>query len=150
MARLFGASSELGVSVTSECTLTSGLTLDDVLETLLEQAAHVIVVETVVDEPSLPPTPNNVELPERSELMGNGGLAHVKRLGQIGRTELAERERVHDADAGRVSQNTEGLRKCASLSEREQIPVQTLPATVRLTITARSGRKPWLEVCRHD
>ncbi len=97
------------------------------LESLLEKPADVVIGQAVVNELSHPAASNDVELPESSQLMRNGRLAHADESGEIGRTELAQGQGVHDADARRVPQD-----------------LKRLGENLRL----RDGKDPALYVCR--
>src|SRR5919204_1793178 len=80
-----------------------------VLEALLEQVDDVRIVETVVDHPPGAARPHESHAAQKAELVRHGRFAEPEEGGDVAHAQLRARQRVEDADAGRVAENLEGL-----------------------------------------
>jgi hypothetical protein len=77
----------------------------------LEQVLDVLVIERVIDGPSIPPRAHELEIAERTQVMADRGLAHRGELRDVADAELALGQDPDDLDSGIVSERLESLRK---------------------------------------
>src|SRR5688572_10599508 len=79
------------------------------LEPLLEERQHVLVVECVVDQPAVAAGADNAGIAQQTELVRDGRLGDVQPTGEIADAQFAARERVENAHARRITEYTKDL-----------------------------------------
>ena len=83
--------------------------LGHVPEPLLEEVEDVLVVERVVDAPSLAAPADDAHAAHQAELVRDRGLADPDALGDLVDAELPGRQGVDDPDARRIAEDPEGI-----------------------------------------
>src|SRR5205085_6768856 len=85
----------------------SAALLGHVTQPLLKEVDHVLVVERVVDAPSLAAPPDDAHAAHQAELVRDGGLAEADPFGDLVHAELPLCEGVDDPHAGRITKDPE-------------------------------------------
>lgn len=75
-----------------------------------DESNHVMIVERVERRPARTPHPDQPGVPKQAELMGDGRLGQPDEGGQIGDTPFAMHERIHESDAGGITEEPEHVR----------------------------------------
>ena len=87
-------------------------------EGVAEDMAHVLIGDTVDRVPPLAFHHDDVEQPEVPHLVRDGGLCQVEHRGEVTVAQWLLRERVEDADTGRVRKRPEKPRDAFHDGER--------------------------------
>jgi hypothetical protein len=85
----------------------------------LEELAHVPVVQGVVDDLSLSPSPDQAQVSKTTKLMGNGGFGEVQGRCEIAHAHLLVPESHHDAQAARIAETFEDRAQPVDLPPRD-------------------------------
>ena len=81
------------------------------LHALAQDGADVAVGQGVKDLLALPAVAHQLGLLQGPELVGDGRLAHVQKLGDVTHAHLRRKEDIEDLDAGGVGEELEELRQ---------------------------------------
>ena len=81
------------------------------LHSLVKNGADVLVGQRIENRFSLPPVLDQLGLLEHPELVGDGGLAHAQKLGDVADTHLSLKEDTENLNPCGVPKNLEQLRQ---------------------------------------
>ena len=87
------------------------VTLFNVLQSLLEQADDVLIVERVEDHPAGAPRPHEPHVAQQPQLVRDRRFGQVEATGEILDAQLGPRERVQHAHARQVAEGAKRLRE---------------------------------------
>ena len=88
-----------------------GTGLANVLQTHLENMAHVIIRKRIVDVLPIAPIDDEVCLPQRAELMGDCGFCHIQQRRKVANAEFVLVQRPHDLCARAVAKHFKKIRQ---------------------------------------
>jgi hypothetical protein len=92
----------------------------DVLETLLEEAYDVLIVQGVEHHAPGPARPDDSHAPKQPELVRDRGFAQSEQARDVADAELGSGDGVEDSHARRIAEETEGLRQRSHCRSGEQ------------------------------
>lgn len=79
------------------------------VQTLFEQVDDVVVIEAVIDGPSLPTVLDQTHRPQDLQLVGDGRLGDPQGGGEVVDAELLLGEEVEQLDPGEIAKDLEGV-----------------------------------------
>ena len=77
---------------------------------LREQRNHMFVIATVDEHVAFPSMLDQLDMAQKSELMGNRGLRHAELLGDMAHGARFLRKQMEDPDAGGIGERLENFR----------------------------------------
>src|SRR5690242_278182 len=109
----------------------------DMVESLVVEGGDVVVVQSVIDQPTVAAWPDETETTQEAKLVGDGGFGLPDGRGEVADAEFARGEGGDDAEAGGIGERGEDVGDTGkSASDRERGPRATNRLDVNDTIGA--------------
>jgi hypothetical protein len=78
---------------------------------LVKDRSHMLVLQGIVDHLSIPAVLHQPGLPEGPQLVGNGGLAHAQKGGNVADAHFGPQKGADDFNPGGIAENLKQVRQ---------------------------------------